>query len=201
MSRRYRPCSLHIGNYVIENTQQWLHLGHRLFTSELSDHADVANRRNCCIDQVNNLRCQFSVRDSMALKRVFTSCCGSHNIMIVSCGTCNVLQLMITVRHTSSIWRLPRDSHCKMIALIANCLPLFEAICLSFLNFITACADSDSHIVRFYHMARCSAASVRFSPIGKNFCFCADRFRFTSEDLNLLTRPGITADRYYQAHS
>ena len=35
--------------------------------------------------------------------------------------------------------------------------------------------------------------------IGENFYFCADRFRFTSEDLNLLTRPRAIVDRHFQA--
>ena len=43
----------HISNNVIGNTQQWLHLGHMLM-SELSDHVDIAKRRNCFIGQVNN---------------------------------------------------------------------------------------------------------------------------------------------------
>jgi hypothetical protein len=38
-----------------------------------------------------------------------------------------------------------------------------------------------------------------FSPIGKSFYFCADWFRFTSEDLNWLTRSKVIVDRYCQA--
>ena len=38
-----------------------------------------------------------------------------------------------------------------------------------------------------------------FFPIGKNFYFCTNWFRFTSEDLNLLTCPKVIVDQYYQA--
>jgi hypothetical protein len=38
-----------------------------------------------------------------------------------------------------------------------------------------------------------------FSLIDKSFYFCADRFRFASDDLNLLARPRVIVDRYYQA--
>jgi hypothetical protein len=37
------------------------------------------------------------------------------------------------------------------------------------------------------------------SPIGKKLYLCANRFRFKSEDLNLLTRPWVIVDRYYQS--
>jgi hypothetical protein len=116
--------------------------------------------------------------------------------MVVSFGTCN---------DCSAAWRtglrrvrrLSRDSHRIMIPLIANCLPLFETICLRFLNFITSCANNDSHLLRFI-MQHSVQVVCMFSPIGKNyyvFANCADQFRFTSEDLNMLTRPVVIADR------
>jgi hypothetical protein len=69
--------NFHVGNNVIENTQQWLYLGH-ILASELSDHADRAKRRNRLIGQVNNLLFQFSVFDLMTVNRLFNSYFGSH---------------------------------------------------------------------------------------------------------------------------
>jgi hypothetical protein len=71
-------------------------------------------------------------------------------------------------------------------------------ICLIYLNFITSCANSDSLLARFITQHGVQVAHM-FSPIGKNFYLCADWFRFTSEDLNLLTRPKVIVDQYYQA--
>jgi hypothetical protein len=62
----------HVANNVIENTQQWLHLRHML-TSELSDHADIAKRRNYLIGRVKNLLCQFSMLDCMTVKPLCNS--------------------------------------------------------------------------------------------------------------------------------
>jgi hypothetical protein len=114
----------HGGNKVIENNQQWSHLGHML-TSALDDHADIVKCLNCFISQVNKMLYQ-----------------------------------------------------------------------LKFLNAITSCANSDLHLVRFIIQHGVQVARM-FSPFGKIFSFCANWFRFTSEDLNLLTRPMVIVDWYY----
>ena len=46
--------------------------------------------------------------------------------------------------------RLPRNSHSRLITLIANCLPLFDAICKWFLKFADSCINSDSIAYRLF---------------------------------------------------
>jgi hypothetical protein len=67
----------YIGNQVIENINQWLHLGHML-TNDLDDTADITRRCNSFTRQTNNLLCQFSTLDSLTINRLFTPFCSSH---------------------------------------------------------------------------------------------------------------------------
>ena len=55
-----------------------------------------------------------------------------------------------------------------------------------------------STLLGMYHTPRGSGCTL-FFPIGKHFYFCAHWFRFTSEDLNFLTRPKVIVDWYYQS--
>jgi hypothetical protein len=77
-----------IANKVIENIQQWHHLGHE-FAYDLSDLSDIAERRNGLVGQVNNLQCQFSALDSFTLNKLFNSFVVAF--MAVSSGTCKPL--------------------------------------------------------------------------------------------------------------
>ena len=65
-----------IANKVIENAQQWPHLGH-MFACDLSDRSDIEKRRNGFVGQENNLSCQFSALDSFTLNKLFVSFCCS----------------------------------------------------------------------------------------------------------------------------
>jgi hypothetical protein len=67
----------YINGASIENVKEWLHLGHTL-TGDLTDHADIARRRNCFIAQANNMFSQFSALDSPTRNRLFNSYCCSH---------------------------------------------------------------------------------------------------------------------------
>jgi hypothetical protein len=174
----------YIGNQVIENVNQWLHLGHML-TNDLDDTADITRRRNSFIGQTNNLLCQFSTLDSLTINRLFTSFCSSH----YGCELWNLLCPTIDDYYVTwrialrRVWRIPQNSHRRLIPLLANCLPLSYVICQRFIRFVLSCLNSDSRLVS--SVVRHGLFYARMSSIiGKNIHYCANVFGFSTDNLN-----------------
>ena len=83
-----------------------------------------------------------------------------------------------------SVWNLPQTTHCYLLPLICDCLPVFDEICRRSINFARDCILHESSLIRqiasygIYH-------ARRESPLGRNMLFCADRYSFP---LNSLAR-------------
>ena len=59
----------HVGGSVIEVVEQWPHLGH-IITNRCTDDADIINRRDSMIGQINNVLCYFGKLPSQVKSRL-----------------------------------------------------------------------------------------------------------------------------------
>ena len=202
---RYRTASysipepvFHVNGAAIENVKEWLHLGHML-TSDLTDHVDIARRRNCFIAQVNNMLSQFSALDSLTRNRLFNSFCCSHYGCELWDLQCSAIDDYDTAWRTATrqVWRLPRCSHSRFLPLIANCLPIFDTICLRACNFVSSCANSDSFLLSFIVRHGVHIQRMK-SFIGRNIYFCAERFSVSVDSLCSTSRRDVI-NRFFRS--
>ena len=68
--------SFYIGGKLIENVNQYAHLGH-IITSEFDDICDITHRRNSFVGQVNSVLCFFNKLDFIVKLKLFKSYCTS----------------------------------------------------------------------------------------------------------------------------
>ena len=166
-----------------------------MFACDLSDRSDIEKRRNGFVGQVNNLLCQFSALDSFTLNKLFASfCCSFYGCELWDLQAPALNDLCVAWRIAlRRVWRLPRNSHSRLLPLIANCMPLLDCICRRFLKFVYSCINSESSLVRF--VARHGIFSSRMSSaIGRNIYICAERYRSTPDIL-------MSASRDYNSFS
>ena len=75
-----------------------------------------------------------------------------------------------------SVWNLPQSTHCYLLPLICNCLPVFDEICRRSINFARDCISHESNLIRqieSYGIFHARSASL----LGQNMLFCIDRYR------------------------
>ena len=63
----------YIGGNKIEIVDQWLHLGH-MVTSKCDDDADIMDRRNSMVGQINNVLCHIT--------HICCLCCAIHYLFL-----------------------------------------------------------------------------------------------------------------------
>ena len=82
----------------------------------------------------------------------------------------------------SSVWNLPQTTHCYLLPLICNCLPVFDEICRRFINFARDCTSHESGLIK--QIASYGIYYARSeSPLGHNMLFCTDRYRSPLDSL------------------
>jgi hypothetical protein len=79
-------CRFTINSQPIENVESFKHLGH-VISSQMEDAADITNRRNDFVGQVNNLLCYFRKLTSHVKYILFRSYCTSF----LGCELCSLL--------------------------------------------------------------------------------------------------------------
>ena len=98
-------------------------------------------------------------------------------------------------RGVRSIWNLPYITHCYLLPLICQCLPVFYELCRRSINFARSCVSHESKLI-------CQIASycihfARFkSPMGSNILFCADRYQTNIDDILSGSSNYIVYSRY-----
>jgi len=80
------------------------------------------------------------------------------------------------------IWGLPFKSHCYLLPLLSQCLPLADEICRRSLNFIKVCYNNDSSLVRAV-TKYCLHFGRHSSIIGHNLLFCLQLYECNSDDI------------------
>jgi hypothetical protein len=180
----FLTCGLfYIGNNQIEVVKSYSHLGH-LININLSDDDDIYNRRFSFIGQVNNVLCYFRKLDSSVKYKLFNSYCTSF----FGCELWSLSNESINSFATAwrkgcrRVWNLPRDTHCHLLPLLNNCLPVFDEICKRSLNFIRSCMQHESSLIRFLTYNSIYIAR-HDSPIGRNALFCMNRYSCSMKDV------------------
>jgi hypothetical protein len=80
------------------------------------------------------------------------------------------------------VWELPYNTHCFLLPLLGNCLPLLDEICRRSLNFIRSCFVHESNLIRFVATsAICFLRNNSF--LGHNILFCMERYNCSLHDI------------------
>ena len=94
-SRHTNSAEFYLSNSVIENVNNWMHLGHML-RADLDDADDIQLRRGSLIAQTNKILCCFANTDSMVKDRLLKPTVQAT--MVVSCGIWVITNLRTFVR-------------------------------------------------------------------------------------------------------
>jgi hypothetical protein len=196
LNRYLSECRFTVNDKPIELVQSFQHLGHTI-TSHLNDASDITAKQNTFIGQTNNVLCFFRKLTSNVKYRLFHTYCSSYYGCELWSLIANNISDFCTAwrRGVRSIWNLPYTTHCYLLPLISQCLPVFDELCRRSINFARSCATHESQFIRqiasyCLHFARCK------SPMGLNILFCADRYQ-TSIDCILSSHPNYIVYSHY----
>ena len=80
------------------------------------------------------------------------------------------------------IWNLPYRTHCHLLPLLCNCMPVFDEICKRSLKFLQTCLFHNTTLIR--SVAQFSLTEGRnSSPCGRNALFCVRRYQCALSDI------------------
>ena len=81
---------------------------------------------------------------------------------------------------------MPVDTHCALLPILSNSLPVTDELAKRSVRFIQNCLDSDSLVVRTMSSYGVCVGRM-LSPIGRNAFFSCSRFNTKIDDLSKLT--------------
>jgi hypothetical protein len=156
---------------------KYMHLGH-LISVDAMDDADIGQRRNTLIGQINKLLCQFGKLDIVTKNRLFTAYCSSHYGAELWDLDCTALAAYGAAWRTGlrRIWRLPRNAHGDLVALVSMTVPVHDILQQRFLNFVLGCLQSPNKLPEY--IIRHSLLDMQMrSYITRNLFRCSERFQ------------------------
>jgi hypothetical protein len=122
---------------------KFTHRGH-LITADVTDDADIRQRRNVLIGQINKLLCHFGKLDTVTKNRIFSAYCSSHYGAELWDVDCPALDAYGAAWRTGlrRIWQLPFNAHSTMVSLVSLTVPLLDTVRQQVINFINRCLNS-----------------------------------------------------------
>ena len=165
-----------IGGKVIEFVDSWPHLGHILNVYR-DDGADMDKIRNSLCCQINNVLCYFGhVFPVLKLQLIKTFCYSLYGSVLWQLDHSNLETLCTTWRKgLRRVWNIPYQTHCNILPILCNCLPMYDEFCKRTVNFINQCLNSDCELVNqlvhhgiYFERAR--------SPVGRNALICCKKY-------------------------
>ena len=95
------------------------------------------------------------------------------------------------------VWRLPYATHCYLLPLLSQCLPLADEICKRSLNFIRICLCNSSRLVSA--IANYGVFHGRYdSFLGHNALFCVNKYKVKICDIvNGSTSVNYAVNRFF----
>jgi hypothetical protein len=150
----------------------------------MDDSADIINRKNNFIGQVNNLLCYFRKLTSHVKCKLFRSYCTSFYGCELWSLSSNYLQDLCVAwrKGVRSVWNLPQSTHCYLLPLLCDCLPVFDEICRRSINFARVCLSHEVPLIRQTAIYAILYARSE-SPLGQNMLFCAERYHSSLNSL------------------
>ena len=175
-------CCFSIGGNPVVRVESYVHLGH-IVNCKLTDDGDILFRRNCFIEQSNNVLCYFNKLDMCVRIKLFKSFCSSiYGCELWSLADNAIEDFCVAWRKAlRRVLNLPLDSHSYLLPLLTDTLPIFIEICRRSAQFILNCLNSRSSLVQF--VARHAITIARYnSCIGRNMLFCSNYFNWQLND-------------------
>ena len=133
----------------MEMVTSYCHLGH-VVNSNLDDSPAIINRQCSFIGQVNSVLCFFGKLSSKVKIRLFRSYCTSFygcELWNLSCA--QLADLCAKWRKSvRRVLNLPLQTHCYLLLLLCQCLPVYDEICGRTMNFVRSCLYHQSSVVK-----------------------------------------------------
>lgn len=154
----------------------YMHLGH-LITADVMDDADIWQRRNVLIGQVNKLLCHFGKLDIITKNRLLSAYCSSHYGAELWDLDCTTLDAYGAAWRTGlrRVWRLPWNAHGDLVSLLSVTVPVLDTIMQRFVNFIISCLQSSNELLVFIIQHSMLDLQMR-SYISRNLFRCCELF-------------------------
>jgi hypothetical protein len=169
-----------IGDKKIEFVDSWPHLGHVLNVNR-DDGADIHKTRNVLCGQINNVLCYFGhVFPVLKLNLIKTFCYSLYGSVLWQLDHSSLEDLCTTWRKgLRRVWNLPYQTHCNILPILCNCLPLHDEICKRTANFINKCLNSDCVLINqiVHHSIYFERAR---SPVGRNALSCCIKYNVSN---------------------
>ena len=88
---------------------------------------------------------------------------------------------LVSPTYVIGVANLPLQTHCYLLPLLCQCLPVYDEICGRTMNFVRSCLYHQSSVVK--SVAWYSVLQGRYSsPIGRNVSLCLQRYKCTFND-------------------
>ena len=181
--RNVQYCEFVVQGKPMEFVSSYVHLGH-LITDNLDDSCDISQRRCDFVGQVNNVLCFFQKLCSAVKYKLFQSYCTSFYGCELWDLACDKMADFCTAwrKGVRRVWNVPPDTHCYILPLLCECLPVYDEVCRRSVNFLRTCVSHSSEVVR--HVANYSIFHGRCdSPAGRNALHCMNRYGATLSDV------------------
>jgi len=131
-----------------------------------------AVKRNTLCQHINNVLRFFASRDPITKLKLMKAYC--IVFMVLFCGIWLMLSY-VTFAHWRKglrrIWDQPHNTHCNLLPLLCDMLPLMDELSCRCATFTTNVLDSDDDAVS-YVAQHGVYFSRMLSPIGRNALFC-----------------------------
>lgn len=177
-----KGCIFFIGGRCIENVTAYSHLGH-IINCKFDDKDDILQRKNHFIGQANNVFCFFKSLDMQVKIRLFKSYCSSCYGSELWSLEDNIIQDFCCSWRSAlrRLLNLPCNTHCFLLPLLTDSLPVFDEICKRSVRFICSCLNSQYRLVRCIVWHSITHGGY-YSFLWKNLRFCCRRYGWSEED-------------------
>jgi hypothetical protein len=182
---RIPTLNFRIGGIEIDFVDSWPHLGHVL-NKNRDDGLDIDKIRNALCGQINNVLCYFShLSPVLKLRLIKTFCCSLYGSVLWELDHASIDSVCCTWRKgLRRVWDIPYRTHCNILPLLCNDLPLYDEICKRTANFLNSCLTSDCELVKRLVHRGIYFERMR-SPVGRNAMTCCKRYgTFRIESIN-----------------
>jgi hypothetical protein len=174
----------YINDSRIEYVKEWQHLGTIIETNQ-SDSACIINRRNRAIGQINDVLCFFGKLDSIAKTKLLYAYCSSfYGSVLWDLQRTEIHRICSAWRIAlRRIWRVPRNTHCNIVAALSDRLPLFDELCSRTINFHYSCLKSKNTLISNLVRHAVSDDGAQ-SPHGRNIRYLCSEFNLKYSSFN-----------------
>jgi len=107
------------------------------------------SKRNILCQHINNVLCFFASRDPITKLKLMKAYCNSfYGSVLWDLANVSLRDVCIAWRKgLRRIWDLPHNTHCNLLLLLCDTLPLMDELSCRCATFITNVLDSDNDVV------------------------------------------------------